>query len=75
MATNGPMTNGDNPGVATGVASGTVMSTGRYTLGSFMCLIHGQPATRLTSMTLQNSTNAPGAQIIPSQTIVMILMP
>jgi hypothetical protein len=75
LATTAPMSNGDNPGVAMGVASGTVMGPCRYTLGANTCLCFGMPMTRLTSMTLQNSTNIPGAQIVPSQPLVMILMP
>jgi len=75
LGTTTPMTNGDNPGLATGVASGTVMATQRNLTGAFTCLIKGQPATRLTSMSLQNSTNAPGATISPSQTKVLILAP
>lgn len=70
-----PMSNGDNAGIALGVASGTVMGPHRNTTGSFTTLIKGKPATRLTSMSLQNSTNAPGATIVPSQTKVLILAP
>jgi hypothetical protein len=33
------------------------------------------PLARLTSMTLQNSTNAPGAKIVPSATNVLVLAP
>ncbi|WP_420466533.1 DUF4150 domain-containing protein [Panacagrimonas sp.] len=75
MATTIPMTNGDNPGVALGVASGTVMGPSRHLTGAFTVLYLGQPATRLTSMSLQNSTNAPGCRIVPSQPLVLILAP
>ena len=75
MATVTPLTNGDNAGVATGVASGTVMGPSRHLLGSFTCLFGGMPATRLTSMSLQNSTNAPGVRLVPSQPVVVILSP
>ncbi|PKL96503.1 MAG: type VI secretion protein [Gammaproteobacteria bacterium HGW-Gammaproteobacteria-8] len=75
LGTTTQMTNGDNPGLATGVASGTVMRTQRNLTGAFTCLIKGMPATRLTSVSLQNSTNAPGATITPSQTKVLILAP
>ncbi len=70
-----PMTNGDNAGVATGVASGSVMGPSRHLTGSFTTLVGGMPATRMTSMSLQNSTNCPGARIAPSQTKVLILAP
>ncbi len=68
-----PMTNGDNAGVAGGVASGTFMGPSRHTTAAFTVLYGGMPATRLTSMTMQNSTNAVGARIAPSQTIVLLL--
>ncbi len=75
LGTTIPMTNGDNPGIALGVASGTVMGPSRHLTGAFTVLYHGMPATRLTSMSLQNSTNCPGARIVPSQTVVLMLAP
>ena len=75
LATTIPMTNGDNAGVNLGVASGTVMGPSRHLTGAFTVLINGAPATRLTSMSLQNSTNAPGVRIVPSQTLVLMLAP
>ncbi|MCC8365806.1 MULTISPECIES: DUF4150 domain-containing protein [Xenorhabdus] len=68
-----PMTMGDNAGVNTGVASGTVMGPARHTLGANTLLIKGAPVTRLTSMSMQNSTNSVGCRITPSQTKVLIL--
>lgn len=70
-----PLTNGDNAGVATGVASGTVMGPSRHLTAAFTVLISGMPCTRLTSMTMQNSTNTVGARIVPSQTKVLVLAP
>ena len=75
MGTTIPLTNGDNAGVATGVASGTVMGPSRHVLGSFTVLVGGMPTTRLTSMTIQNSTNVPGVRLVPSQVRVLILSP
>lgn len=75
LATTIPMTNGDNVGVSMGVASGTVMGPSRHLTGAFTLLYLGMPATRLTSMSLQNSTNCPGARVVPSQTLVLILAP
>ena len=75
MGTTTPLTNGDNAGVATGVASGTVMGPSRHVIGSFTTLVVGMPATRLTSMTIQNNTNVPGCRIVPSQPKVIILRP
>ena len=75
LATTVPLTNGDNAGVAMGVASGTVMGPSRHLTGAFSLLMGGVPITRLSSMSLQNNTNAPGARIVPSQTKVLVLAP
>lgn len=75
LSTRIPMTNGDNAGVLLGVTSGTVMGPSRHITGAITVLIAGKPATRLTSASLQNSTNCPGCRIVPSQTVVMILAP
>lgn len=75
LATTIPMTVGDQPGVALGVASGMVMGPSRNITASFTCLVGGIPATRLTSMSLQNSTNIPGMRIVPSQVKVLLLAP
>jgi hypothetical protein len=75
MATTIPMTNGDNAGIATGVASATVMGPSRHLTGAFTCLVGGLPATRMTSMALQNSTNCPGVRVVPSQVKVLVLAP
>jgi hypothetical protein len=75
LGTTIPLTNGDNAGVGTGVASGTVMGPSRHLTGSFTVLFDGMPATRLTSMSLQNSTNAPGVRLVPSQPVVLLLAP
>ncbi|KMJ45100.1 DUF4150 domain-containing protein [Xenorhabdus khoisanae] len=72
MSTTIVMTNGDNPGVNLGVASGTVMGPSRHTLGATSVLIKGSPATRLSSMTMQNSTNTIGSRSMPSQVKVDI---
>ena len=75
MGTVIPMTNGDNAGVATGVASGMVMGPSRHLTASFTTLVGCLPATRLTSASLQNSTNCPGCRVVPSQVKVTILAP
>lgn len=75
MATVIPMSNGDNAGVAMGVASGTVMGPRRHLTAAFTVLINGMPGTRLSSVALHNSTNCPGARIVPSQTVVVMLAP
>ncbi len=75
MATTIPLTNGDNAGVNMGVASGTVMGPARHLTAAFSVLVVGMPATRMTSMSLQNSTNCPGTRIVPSQPKVLLLAP
>lgn len=75
MATVTPLTNGDNVGIATGVASGTVMGPSRHITAAFTVLFKGTPATRLTSVSLQNSTNMAGMRTVPSQLKVLLLAP
>lgn len=75
MATVTPLSNGDNTGVLTGVASGMVMGPSRHLLGSFTTIIGGMPVTRLTSISMQNSTNMVGARLVPSQVTTLILAP
>ncbi len=75
LLTTVPLTNGDNAGVNMGVASGTVMGPDRHLTAAFTVLVGGAPATRMTSMSLQNSTNCPGARIVPSQVKVLLLSP
>lgn len=70
-----PQTNGDNAGVGTGVASGTVMAKSQHMTGAFTTLVGGKPASRVTSVAMQNSTNCPGARLVPSQVKVLILSP
>jgi hypothetical protein len=74
LGTQVPLTDGSNAGVA-GVASGTVGGPSRHVTGAFTVLLDGQPATRLTSDTLQNTNNAVGARITASQTTVLLLAP
>jgi len=75
MATTIPLSNGDNPGVALGVASGLVMGPARHLTAAFTTLVKGMPATRMTSMALQNSTNCPGVRLVPSQVKVLLVGP
>jgi hypothetical protein len=75
MSTVVGQTNGDSLGVNLGVASATVMGPDRHVTGAFSVLLTGMPATRLTSVTAQNSTNIPGARIAPSQIKVLLLAP
>ncbi len=73
LLTPGTLSNGDNAGVAMGVASGTVMGPDRYMMGSFKTMVGAAFATRLTSLTIQNSTNMVGMSLTPSQAKVLIL--
>ncbi|AGP35579.1 DUF4150 domain-containing protein [Sorangium cellulosum] len=75
MMTQVPLTNGDNAGLETGVVSHTVMGPSRHVTAAFTVLIGGAPVTRMTSITMQNSVNAPGLSIVPSQVKVLVLAP
>lgn len=75
MSTVIPMTNGDNVGINMGVASATVMGPSRHLTAAFTVLVGGMPATRVTSVALQNSTNCPGVRLVPSQVKVLLLAP
>lgn len=75
LATVVVMTQGDDAGVADGVASGTVMGPDRHLTASFTVLVGGIPGTKLTSVSLQNSTNMVGMRIVPSQGVVILLAP
>ena len=72
MGTTAPTSDGDNPGIA-GVSSGTVRGASRPVTGAYSVLLDGMPATRLTTQNIQNTTNASGARISPSQTKVLVL--
>jgi hypothetical protein len=75
VATTIPLTLGDTPGICMGVASGMVMGPARHVLPAFTCLMGGLPGTRMTSISIQNSTNCPGMRIVPSQVKVIVLAP
>lgn len=75
MGTTPTISNGDNAGVATGVASGTVMGPTRHVTAAFTVIVGGMPATRMTSVGIQNSTNCPGCRVAPSQVKVILLAP
>lgn len=70
-----PLSNGDNAGVALGVASGMVMGPGSAMMGSTNVLVGGPPVAKLTMPTKQNglSPNAVGMTVTPSQVKVMAL--
>jgi hypothetical protein len=75
LGTKIPQTTGDNAGVNGGVASGTVMGPCQHVTGAFTVLVGGMPASRMTSVSIQNSTNCPGVALAPSQTKVLLLAP
>ena len=69
------LTNGDNAGLGLGVVSHTVMGPSRHITAAFTVLVGWAPATRMTSLTLQNTINSVGVSIAPSQLSVLILAP
>jgi hypothetical protein len=70
-----PVTLGDQPGIMLGVASPMVMGPSRRTTGSFTCITGFAPTQRLTSIGLQNNSNAFGVRVVPSQFKVIVLSP
>lgn len=68
-----PFTNGDNPGLALGLISPSVMGPSRHITCVPNVLFKCIPATRLTSLSVQNRANALGARIVPSQPKVLLL--
>ena len=75
MSSKTAMSNGDNAGLATGVASGTVMAPVGHVTAAFWCSSVGRPATRLTSVAIGNQTNCPGVRLVPSQVKVLLPAP
>jgi len=67
------MTNGDNPGLALGLISPSVMGPSRHITCVPNVLFKCIPATRLTSLAVQNRFNALGIRAIPSQIKVVLL--
>jgi hypothetical protein len=51
------------------------MGPARTVTAAFTVLVGGMPLARLSSATIQNSTNAPGAKVMPSVTNVLVLAP
>ncbi|SDK15871.1 protein of unknown function [Pseudomonas delhiensis] len=68
-----PLTLGDAPGSCGGVVSGTVMGPSRHITGVGSFILQGLPATRMTSLTLQNLTNVVGARLLPSQLKIALM--
>jgi Domain of unknown function (DUF4150) len=69
-----PMSQGDDAGVGGGVASGMMMGPVRFTLASSKVRFQGQGVVFVTATTMQNMTNAVGAQVAPSQAKVLVGM-
>ena len=67
------LSHGDEAGVATGIASGTVLGPARFIMGSTTVKAEGTPAVNMVKVTGQNAaTNAAGTTISPSQVKVLI---
>lgn len=74
MLTITPLTNGDETGVMLGVASGLIMGPSQNVIGSTCVMSECMPQTRaFMDMTIQNSTNCPGTNLMPSQVVCMTL--
>ncbi|APX77796.1 DUF4150 domain-containing protein [Achromobacter insolitus] len=73
MATLIPVTLGDTAGVGGGLISQTFMGQSRYMTGAFTMLVRGAPIVRMTSLTLQNTINAPGFKAYSPQPVMVVL--
>jgi hypothetical protein len=75
MTTVVELTEGDEAGILGGVVSQLDMGTAEYEMGSTNLFLGGPPATKLTSPTGHNgiAPNAPGATIVPGQTVILSL--
>ena len=67
------LTSGDEAGALGGVASQTIVGTGRPVMGSTCYFVGGSPSWRLTAPTIQNTINCPGTSLAPSQTVKIVL--
>lgn len=67
------MSNGDQAGVAGGVASSKIMGPTEFIMGSMKVKLEGNPAVRLGDPTKQNDGNTVGSVLAPSQAKVMIM--
>ncbi|OWY26793.1 DUF4150 domain-containing protein [Herbaspirillum robiniae] len=68
-----PMSNGDQAGVAGGLASSKIMGPVEFVMSSMKVKLEGNPAVRLGDTTKQNDGNTVGAVTAPSQSKVMIM--
>ena len=68
-----PMTEGDEPGLEMGLVTGEIMGEAEFVSSSLTVSFEGCPAVRLGDATTQNSDNAVGAVLMPSQCIVMVM--
>jgi len=66
---------GDTPGILLGLISQTVMAPTQPVIGAFTLLLHGMPATRMTTINVQNFINSPGMTLVPAQIKILILKP
>ena len=73
LASQYPVTNGDEAGAMGGVASQIIAGMGRPMLGSMSYFCGGMPAWRLTAPTIQNLSNAPGVTMVPGQFTKIVL--
>ena len=68
-----PMSTGDEPGIGLGLISHMIKGPTYFLTGAFTVLVQKLPATRMTSITLQNKYNMIGMTLVPSQFRVILL--
>lgn len=68
-----PVSFGDEPGVLLGIISRMIKGPTYFLTGAFTVLVQKLPATRMTSITLQNKYNMVGMSLLPCQFRVLLL--
>lgn len=63
----------DQPGVMLGLLSKAIMGPTEFITGAFTVFVNKRPATRMTSLTLQNRRNMLGMTLVPGQCRVLLL--
>jgi len=64
------LTNGDTPGLAGGVVSGSFMQKCEFKTGSFLVSFECKPAVRMGDPATSNKANTIGFVMVPSQMMV-----
>ncbi len=73
LASSGTISSGDEAGAMGGIVSSTIIGPARAVMGSMRCMVGGTPVRRMTDPTIQNTANAVGIGIVPSQPVKLVI--